>query len=205
MATDPPGRTVPGPVRRASADEATTLGRLLARAFVDDPIERWCLACDDLGALLELQFVHVVAQIAPKGWLWVADDLSGVVAWIPPGCGYDGAAIDAIVNPVLAEHGGQPGRVVRFWEWIEDQRPAGPHWYVDLVATDPKRRRFSVGSLLLNHGLARADRLGDPSFLVTGNPRTVPWYDHHGFAVLSDREAPDGGPHVWFMFRPPSG
>ena len=189
------------PVRRASAHEAVALARLLTRAFIDDPIEQWCLACDDLGGVLELEFLTVVDQLAAKGWLWVSDDLSGVSAWIPPGGGYDDDLVDAVVNPVLAEHGGRPTRLVRFWEWVEDHRPRVPHWYVDLVATDPERRGTGVGRLLLNAGLARIDTLGDPAFLITGNPRTVRWYGRHGFAVTANEGAPDGGPQVWFMFR----
>jgi len=48
-------------------DEAVSLARLLTRAFLDDPIERWCLACDDFPAPLDLQYLHVVRNIAPKG------------------------------------------------------------------------------------------------------------------------------------------
>jgi len=197
--------SVPDRVRKASTDEVVTLSRLLTRAFIDDPIDRWCLACDDFSGLLELQSLQVVGQLASREWLWVLDDLSGVSAWFPPGSGYDHDSLDAVVNPVLAEHGGQPARLTSFWDWVEDHRPAFPHWYVDLMATDPERRRFGAGSLLLNHGLARADAIGDPTFLVTGNPRTVPWYEYHGFAVTSHKDAPVGGPHVWFMLRPPPG
>jgi len=191
-----------GLVRRASPHEVSLVARLLTRAFADDPIEGWCLACDDLLGLLELEFGQVASQLAPKGWLWVTNDLSGVDAWLPPGSAYDEAAIDAVVNPVLAKHGGQPLRLARFWEWVEEHRPPAPHWYVDILAVDPDRQGSGAGRLLLTHGLARADALGQPSFLVTGNPRTVPWYQRHGFAVLSEEEAPEGGPRVWFMLRP---
>jgi predicted N-acetyltransferase YhbS len=193
----------PRHVRPATTAEAEAVARLLARAFGADPIDRWCLACDDFDGVLELECREVAAQLTAQGWFWVVDDLSGAAAWLPPGADYDDAALDAVVDPVLAEHGGSPARQGRFWEWVDDHRPSTPHWYLDLVAASPERRRTGIGHLLLTHGLARVDALGDPSFLVTGTPPLVPWYGRHGFVVSAEELAPDGGPRVWFMVRPP--
>jgi ribosomal protein S18 acetylase RimI-like enzyme len=191
-----------GQVRRAAVDEAVPVARLLARAFADDPIELWCLECDDLPGLLELEFLEVAKQLTAKGLLWVSDDLHGVAAWLPPGACYDDS-IDAVVKPVLAEHGGRPERMVRFWEWVDSRRPTTPHWYVDLVAVDPDYRGCGQGRLLLEHGLARLDVLAATSYLVTGNPLTVPWYRRHGYVIRWEGPSPEGGPHVWFMLRRP--
>ncbi len=191
-------------VRRASKDEAVAVARVLTRAFIEDPIERWCLACDDLAALIELELLQVTRQLASDGSLWVTQDMAGVSAWLPPGANYDEEAINAVVNPVLAAHGGRPERQIRFWEWVEGHRPVARHWYLDLVAVDPDRRGCGVGSLLLAEGLARVDRLGEPSFLLTGNSNTVPWYQRHGFVTQSEGQAPGAGPRVWFMYRRPS-
>ncbi len=180
------------------------MARLLVRAFGDDPIERWCMACDDVAAVLEVEFREVAVQLSAHGWLWVVDDLSGAAAWLPPGTDYDNAALDAVVDPVLAGLGGSPARMARFWEWVDEHRPATPHWYLDLVATSPERRGAGVGRTVLSDGLSRVDAQGGPSFLVTGNPSTVPWYGRHGFVVSAEEQAPDHGPRVWFMSRPPA-
>jgi len=57
-------------VRRASKDEAVAVARVLTRAFIEDPIERWCLACDDLAGLIELELLQVTRQLASDGSLW---------------------------------------------------------------------------------------------------------------------------------------
>jgi len=191
-------------VRRASRVEEISVARVLTRAFSGDPIEGWCLECDDLIGLIELELLQVTHQLLANGSLWVTGDISGAASWLPPGVSYDEEAIDAVVNPVLAEHGGQPERSVRFWEWVDDHRPAAPHWYLDLVAVDPDRRRCGLGSLLLSDGLARADARDEPVFLVTGDPGTVLWYERHGFVTQSEERAPEAGPFVWFMYRRPS-
>ncbi len=192
------------PVRRASVDDSAQVARLLARAFAADPIERWCLACDDLPLLMELEFLHTARQLSQAGWLWVIDDLSGVAAWLPPGAGYS-SSIDAVVNPVLAAHGGKPDRVVRFWEWVDHHRPTVTHWYVDLVAVS-RGRGTGRGRLLIDHGLARMDDLAEPAFLVTGDTGERPLVSAPRVCSLAtEEEAPDGGPPVWFMVRAPQG
>ena len=180
------------------------MARLWTRAFADDPIERWCLSCDDVEAALEAEYLEAASQLATRGWLRVVDDLSGAAAWLPPGEDFDDDAIDAVVAPVLAAHGGDAARMDRFWEWSGGHRPAEPHWYLDLVASHPGRRGAGVGRLLLADGLARVDADGAACFLVTGNPTTVPWYARHGFVMSPGGDAPEGGPPVWFGLRPPA-
>jgi len=38
-----------------------------------------------------------------------------------------------------------------------------------------------------------------PAFLETARPENVPKYEHVGFRVVNDEDAPSSGPHVWFM------
>ncbi len=44
---------------------------------------------------------------------------------------------------------------------------------------------------------ARADGIG--AFLPKGTERNVSIYGRHGFRVVHDIDAPDDGPHIWFM------
>jgi len=189
-------------VRTADPGESGRIGAMVARAFAGDPIERWCLACDQTDQVQELEFTEVARYLSPRGWLWVIDDLSGAAAWFPPGGTY-GDAIDPVVNPVLTSFGGRPDRLVEFWGWVDERRPAGAHWYADLIAVDPRYQGSGRGRVLLEHGLRRIDRLGQQAFLITGNGGTVPWYERHGFAVASEDAAPGGDPTVWFLIRPP--
>ena len=47
--------------------------------------------------------------------------------------------------------------------------------------------------------MARAGADGHPLFLETGVERNVAFYERFGFVVVSEGDAPGGGPHVWFM------
>jgi hypothetical protein len=44
---------------------------------------------------------------------------------------------------------------------------------------------------------AAADGIG--AFLSTGSERNVPIYSKYGFHVVKHIDAPDDGPHIWFM------
>jgi hypothetical protein len=34
---------------------------------------------------------------------------------------------------------------------------------------------------------------------VTGNPRNLGYYERFGFHTVVDADAPERGPHIWFM------
>ena len=64
---------------------------------------------------------------------------------------------------------------------------------------DPDHQGGGIGSALVKLGLARAAEDGIPAYLEAGNPRNVPLYERLGFKVIAEADAPDGGPHIWFM------
>jgi len=70
---------------------------------------------------------------------------------------------------------------------------------LDMVAVDPALQGQGVGSALIRHGVELARGDGVAAFLETGNPRNVPYYERFGLRVTGEADAPDGGPHIWFM------
>jgi hypothetical protein len=52
---------------------------------------------------------------------------------------------------------------------------------------------------LIAAGLAQARKVGVGACLSTGTPHNVSIYERCGFRVVEDIDAPDGGPHIWFM------
>ncbi|KAK7226861.1 hypothetical protein V2G26_014864 [Clonostachys chloroleuca] len=54
------------------------------------------------------------------------------------------------------------------------------HWYLEIVATDPKHQRRGAGSFLLQEGLIRVDEMGLEVYLE-GSPMAVPLYKRFGF------------------------
>jgi ribosomal protein S18 acetylase RimI-like enzyme len=189
-------------VRKALMSELDVIARVMARAFSDDVIQQWCMESDDTVGVIELEMVEVTRELIANGTLWVTNDLSGIAAWMPPGTDYDNDALNEVVVPALDAYHGHAARQIRFWEWADSHRPAEPHWYVDVVGVDPDHRGRGLGKLLLEDGLARLDAIGAAAHLITDKPESVRWYERHGFVTDSVEEAPEGGPSVWFMWRP---
>ena len=67
----------------------------------------------------------------------------------------------------------------------------------------PERQGEGIGTALMRDGLARADRDGVAAWLETSIARNAAYYEGFGFRAVVDEDAPDGGPHIWFMRRDP--
>jgi GNAT superfamily N-acetyltransferase len=89
------------------------------------------------------------------------------------------------------------------WEWIASMLPDEPFWYLDHLAVERGSRWTGLGTALIEHGLAMADRDGASAFLETARPENVGYYERRGFRVVADETVPRGGPHLWFMSHPP--
>jgi GNAT superfamily N-acetyltransferase len=66
-----------------------------------------------------------------------------------------------------------------------------------------EQRGSGIGTALIEHGLGFARRDGVTAFLETGRPGNVAYYERRGFRTFLDGDAPDGGPHIWFMRADP--
>jgi ribosomal protein S18 acetylase RimI-like enzyme len=77
------------------------------------------------------------------------------------------------------------------------------HWYLFLLAVDPSCQGQGLGGRLLQPVLTRADNQRQPCYLETTNPRTIPFYERHGFMVVRSIEAIRGGPGLWCLQRHP--
>lgn len=193
-------------ISRADPSRRDALAGLFGRAFVNEPMVRWPLGDPpDRAERFIRYFGYFLAQALPKGVIWQTDDGHGAAAWFPPGESeswdphpWDQTRIDA-----LTHDGGR--RYAAFWEWVATREPSEPMWQLDSIAVEPSQRGRGVGRALIEAGLARAGQDGVGAFLSTGTQANVTIYERCGFRVYDDLDAPDGGPHVWFMRWDPSG
>jgi ribosomal protein S18 acetylase RimI-like enzyme len=158
------------------------------------------------GAVSERFFgaLHRVAEA--DGWIWVVGEgrVEGMAMWVPPDPDGRYANVLAAIDDEVAELAGVlKSRYDTFWEWVEAHRPPQPHWYLEHIAVDAEARGRGLGRALIEHGLSSADAEGVTSWLVTSKPDNLPMYERFGFAVEAAEDAPEGGPHLWFMARDP--
>ena len=179
-------------------DRAKAIETIVA-AFVSDPVERWLFP--EL-ARYQAWFGKFVAAFAGEAFdqqsVWTLLDFDAVALWLAPGAGVDEAAIaDVLAEAVAAE---QHEDLFSVLEQMDRAHPAFEHWYLPWLGVVPDAQGQGLGGRLLEHGLAIVDRTHLPAFLETPNPRTIAFYERHGFVVTAESQS-GGCPPVISMIR----
>ncbi len=187
-------------VARAAPDRLAALAPVFGRAFVDEPMMRWPMgAHGDIVDRFTRCFGYFLEEVLGLGIVWEAGEAKGAAVWIPPDQSeawqehpWNQPRISA-----LTDDGGR--RYDAFWDWVDSRKPDQPLWQLDSIAVEPAAQGRGFGTALIAAGLAHARADGGGAFLSTGTPRNVSIYGRCGFRVVEDVDAPDGGPHIWFM------
>ena len=167
----------------------------IVAAFADDPVERW-LYPEEADYLQS--FPRFVVAFAGAGMVSSVEDFAAVAMWLPPGAEPDGEAIAAVLAETVerAKH----DDTFAVAEQMDAAHPRFAHWYLPWLAVRPERQGAGLGAALLREGLERVDADGLPAYLETPNPRTIPLYGRHGFAVTAVAQAGECPP-VTCMLR----
>jgi GNAT superfamily N-acetyltransferase len=191
---------MPVDITRAGPDRLSVLASLFGRTFVEEPMVRWPLGVHgDVEERFTRLFARFLESLIDLGMVWEAGAAMGAAVWLPADqadAWEDAQTRDSRVH-ALTDDGGW--RYDAYWAWVESKMPDEPAWHLDSVAVQPELRCRGIGAALIDFGLARAHTAGTGACLETGNPRNVPYYERFGFRTATDEDAPDGGPHIWFM------
>jgi GNAT superfamily N-acetyltransferase len=181
-------------------DQAAVIATLVS-AFLDDPVERWLYP--ESGEYLAHfpRFVAAFGGVAfERQTAWALGNFDAVALWIPPGSEPDANAIvDVLSESVAAERHGDMFSVL---EQMDIAHPSYPHWYLPWLGVEPRHQGSGLGGQLLTQCLDVVDADHLPAFLETPNPRTIPFYERHGFAVASTAQS-GTCPPVTSMLRAP--
>lgn len=183
----------------AKSDEGKVIATLVS-AFIADPVERWLFA-EPLRYLT--QFGRFVAAFGGGGFerktVFSLGDFAAVAIWIPPGAQPDADAIVAVLSESVPTE--QQADTFSVLEQMDAAHPTDLHWYLLWLGVDSARQGAGLGAELLKQCLVRVDADHMPAFLDTPNPRTVSFYERHGFVVTGVSQA-GACPPVTSMRRP---
>lgn len=188
---------------RVLPDEQPLVAGTLARSFYDDPVFTW-LFPDPTTRLArnERMFAGVLLRLAAAhDEIHTVRDHAGAALWFPPGTSEVGLLQQLRYLPAmaLAARGDLP-RLLRCMQTMEAVHPHEPHWYLNILGTDPGRQGEGIGSALLRTVLDRCDDSGVPAYLEATSERNRVLYERHGFEVTGEIALPDG-PVMWAMWR----
>jgi GNAT superfamily N-acetyltransferase len=185
----------------SAVDESEQAGvfATLVLAFAADPVERW------LYPVPQQFLAHFPRFLAAFGGpafaertVWRLGEFSAVALWLPPGTEADGDAITtSLAETVAADKHDDMFAVLG---QMETAHPAYPHWYLPWFAVDTALQGKGLGSQLIAPCLQIVDDTHLPAYLETPNPRTLSFYQRHGFEVTGEAQA-GTCPPITFMLR----
>ncbi len=180
-------------VRAARAGERTAAIATLVEAFVADPMVRYLAPGDDAYPRFAEAFFGTLFDVRAFGGgeVRVADDVSAVSLWNPPGGNRLGAehvdaAFAANVTPLLDGAGLE--RMERFGAALDSIHPHEPHWYLGVVGVRAGRRGEGLGGKVVRAILDEPSAAADPAYLVTGTERNLAIYRSLGFEVSAETD-----------------
>jgi ribosomal protein S18 acetylase RimI-like enzyme len=195
------------PVRRARAEEADRLARVLARAFLDDPVTEWFLPdpSDRFERLERMYQLLMVPDALDDDEAYTTGDGAAVALWVPAGKPKPGLVGNLrLMTKVARVFGRHAPRALRGLSYMESKFPEQPHAHLVFIGTDPDRQGEGLGSELLRQTLPRLDRRGIPAYLEASTLKSRELYLRHGFVDMDEMRMPDDGPPLWRMWREPA-
>jgi ribosomal protein S18 acetylase RimI-like enzyme len=169
-------------------------------AFTHDPVERWMYPSSDEYETHFPKFVDAFGGEAIRnGSAWEAGSFAAVAFWLPPEVSPDGDVIVELLSTTVSPDKHED--LFAVLGQMDEKHPTYPHWYLPWLGVMLEHQGEGLGEQLLSEGLAIVDADGLPAYLETPNPRTVPFYERHGFEVVGTAEA-GSCPPVTLMLRP---
>lgn len=189
--------------RRATAADLPRIADTLSGAFAPYDFVRSALPGERYAERLRELYLLFGGLALRAGEVWVAGDGVAAALWQPPGAvPLRDPAADARLAELLGEG---LERYLAAAEQNAEHRPAGAHWYLDVLGTDPGRRRAGLATAVLTPVLHRCDAGGLVAFTDTSSEENLAFYARLGFGVCTEYDEPRGGSHVWMLERPPRG
>ena len=193
-------------VRPATTHDLPALSRTLARAFADDPVMTFLFPAPGRRRIERLaQFMALGSKGAVAGGTaHTTAAISGGAIWLPPGHRQPPLLAMLTQLPALVSALGRrtPAGAAVF-SALQANHPKEPHWYLQILGTEPAEQGTGIGRALMAPVLERCDGEGVPAYLESSKERNVPYYERHGFRVTGELDLPKGGPRLWLMWRDP--
>jgi GNAT superfamily N-acetyltransferase len=195
---------MPTNIRALEQSDHTLIGRIIADAFADDPVNLWAFGGTD--AMLPSYTAMARHLFLKRGFGHVTTDGNAGTLWLPPGVvkGY-GAVGNTVLGWHILRRGGLTAvrHSTTIDAFLRSRFPRTPHYYLFAIAVDPALQGTGMGSALMKETLARVDRDHMPAYLENSKPRNTPFYEKHGFHVVEEVIPGPGCPPMWLMWRDP--
>lgn len=176
----------------AAAQQHPAAARILAAAFIDDPVMRVFIPEGvDREHRLALLFLAMMRDPATDNQIDLARDadgrILGAAMWERPldegfRAGFSLVPLGMMIKALGIA---QVPNAARTQRRLAKHRPGMRHWYLGEIGVGEQGRGRGIGTALLQHGLARADRDDEAVYLESSTPRNRALYRRSGFIELA--------------------
>jgi ribosomal protein S18 acetylase RimI-like enzyme len=190
--------------------EYTATAQMFARAFFNNPTSLFCLPDESKRAKKIEWFIHIALRCGQEyGIVHTTPGIEGAAIWLQPSHvylnlsqllkqGFLQAPVRLGFGPIRRLF-----KVLNLFEKLQKKQVPEKHWYLFLLAVDPRFQGRGIGSRLIQPVLERTDGEMLSCYLETDKPENVSFFQKNGFRVLLEDDIPKGGYHFWTMKRGP--
>lgn len=179
-------------IRHAVKADLDELEVTLTDAFFDDPMMHWMYPDPETRTALGRQFMRVALEIGfPHGHVYSAGANVAAAIWSPPDVElFDDAAVTMFFTLIGEQLGARADEISTGLMAVSECHPHDePHFYLFVLGTASTHQGTGLGSNMMREVLDRCDRQGLGAYLESSNIRNVPFYERHGFRVLTEVHA----------------
>jgi len=177
------------PVCHAVRADLDPLAATLADAFADDPMMAWMYPDPGTRTAHIHGFMRAALDIGfPHGHVYAAGANTAAAIWAPPDVDlFDDQAVATLFGLLSEQLGPRVAEVGSGLGGLTEHHPRHvPHFYLFVLGSARAVQGQGVGSRMLHEILDRCDRQSLGAYLESSNIRNVPFYERHGFKVLTE-------------------
>lgn len=176
---------VPTAIVELARDREDEAARVLARAFVTNPLHVEVFGADQFAANHAFFRIGLAAMKGSKRIALDGGRIVGVIHWVhSPACQFAGTEKLKTLPAML--HGFGFRSAVKVAKWLSvwsKHDPAEPHLHLGPIGVLPEAQGHQIGRQLMDQYCAELDRTGSAGYLETDRPGNVNFYKKFGFAV----------------------
>jgi ribosomal protein S18 acetylase RimI-like enzyme len=188
-------------IKTATASDEAPIIDVMVRAFAADPIAKWIWPDPKQYYMYFPSFVRAFGGKAfTHGRAYYIDGYAAAALWLPPGILPDEDVLSSIFQRSVSEQSQKD--VITVFDQMSRYHPSEPHWHLPLMGVDPFQQGKGFGSALMQHALVQCDRDNKLAYLEASSPRSIPFYERHGFELLGTIQM-EMSPSIFPMLRRP--
>jgi GNAT superfamily N-acetyltransferase len=134
------------------------------------------------------------------GSAYYVDGYAAAALWLPPDVLPDEDMLSSIFQRSVSEQIQKD--VITVFDQMGRYHPNEPHWNLPLMDVDRIEQGKGFGSALMQLGLIQCDLDNKLVYLESSSPRSMPFYERHGFELLGTIQT-GTSPPIFPMHRRP--